>query len=125
LVILNFLHLQLTTQPALKRECHSKTDVRLKECSPKASGSISGVSVADLVSFMQNLMQAHCSILPSIADKIKHEVKKITCVKTMCAHSAVSHGKLMQQACGSVTLASPLTFFHQGSYNSNSPGTEF
>jgi hypothetical protein len=25
------------TQPALKRECHSKTAVWLKECSPKAS----------------------------------------------------------------------------------------
>jgi hypothetical protein len=33
------------TQPALKRECHSKTAVRLKECSPKASRSISMVSV--------------------------------------------------------------------------------
>jgi hypothetical protein len=28
------------TQPGLKRECHSKTAVRLKECSPKASQSI-------------------------------------------------------------------------------------
>jgi hypothetical protein len=25
------------TQPALKHECHSKTTVQLKECSPKAS----------------------------------------------------------------------------------------
>jgi hypothetical protein len=54
------------TQPVLKRECHSKTTVRLKECSPKASRN---VSVADLPSFMQNLMQTRCSILPSIADK--------------------------------------------------------
>jgi hypothetical protein len=29
----------------------------------------------------------------------------------------------MQQACGSMTLASPLILFHQGSYNNNSPGT--
>jgi hypothetical protein len=28
------------TRPALKRECHSETAVRLKECSPKASRSI-------------------------------------------------------------------------------------
>jgi hypothetical protein len=28
------------TRPALKRECHSKTAVRLKEYSPKASPSI-------------------------------------------------------------------------------------
>jgi hypothetical protein len=30
----------------------------------------------DLASFMQNLMQTHCSILPSIADKMTHEVEK-------------------------------------------------
>jgi hypothetical protein len=64
------------TRPALKYECHSKTAVRLKECYPKASWSISTVSVADLLSFTQNLMQTHCSILPSIADKTKHEVEK-------------------------------------------------
>jgi hypothetical protein len=64
------------TRPDLKRECHSKTAVRLKECSPKASRSISMVSAADLPSFMQNFMQTLCSILPSIADKIKHEVEK-------------------------------------------------
>jgi hypothetical protein len=64
------------TQPALKRECHSKTTVWLKECSPKASQSISRVLVADLLSFTQNLMQTHCLILPSIADRMKHEVEK-------------------------------------------------
>jgi hypothetical protein len=32
--------------------------------------------VGDLPSFTQNLMQTHCSILPSIADKMKHEVEK-------------------------------------------------
>jgi hypothetical protein len=64
------------TRPALKRECHSKTTVRLKECSPKASQSISGVPVGDLLSFAQNLMQKRCSVLPSIADKTKHEVEK-------------------------------------------------
>jgi hypothetical protein len=64
------------TRPALKHECQSKTAVRLKECSPKASQSISSIMVVDLPSFMQNLMQTGCSILPSIADKTKHEVEK-------------------------------------------------
>jgi hypothetical protein len=41
----------------------------------------------------------------------------------MHVHSAMSRGRLMQQACGSVILASPLIFFHRGSYNNNSPGT--
>jgi hypothetical protein len=50
------------TQPALNRECHSKTAVPLKECSPKASRSISRVSGVDLVGFTQNLMQTRCSI---------------------------------------------------------------
>jgi hypothetical protein len=63
------------TQPALKYECHSKTTVWFKECSPKASQSISRVSLADLRSFMQNLMQTR-SILPSFTHKTKHEVKK-------------------------------------------------
>jgi hypothetical protein len=45
------------TRPAFKHECHSKTAFRLKEHSPKASRSISRVSVADLPSFTQNLMQ--------------------------------------------------------------------
>jgi hypothetical protein len=63
-------------QPALKRECHSKTTIRLKERSQKASRSISRVSVADLPSFTQNLMETCCLILPSIADKMKHEAKK-------------------------------------------------
>jgi hypothetical protein len=39
---------------ALKRECHSKIAVRLKESSPKA---FQVVSAADLSSFTQNLMQ--------------------------------------------------------------------
>jgi hypothetical protein len=64
------------TRQALNRECHTEIAVRFKECSPKASRSISRVSVADLPSFTQNLMQAHCSILPSNADKTKHEVEK-------------------------------------------------
>jgi hypothetical protein len=64
------------TRLALKRECHSKTAVQLKECSPKDSRSISRVSVADLPSFTQNLMHTHCSILQSVAAKGKHEVEE-------------------------------------------------
>jgi hypothetical protein len=57
------------SQQALKCECNSKTAVLLKEHFPKASRSISRVLVADIPRFTQNLMQTHCSILPSIADK--------------------------------------------------------
>jgi hypothetical protein len=64
------------TRLALKCECYSKTTVQLKERSPKASRSISRVSVVDLASFTQNLMQTRCSILPSNADKTKHKVEK-------------------------------------------------
>jgi hypothetical protein len=41
-------------QLVLKDVCHSKTIVRLKECSPNASRSISRVLVVDLPRFMQN-----------------------------------------------------------------------
>jgi hypothetical protein len=61
---------------ALKRECHSNTAVRLKECSRKASRSISRVSIADLPSLMQKLMQTRYSIWPSIADETKHDSEK-------------------------------------------------
>jgi hypothetical protein len=75
------------TRPDLKRECHSKTSVRLKECSPKASQSISSVTVADLLSFTQNLMWTHCSILP---DKTKHEDKKHSCKNSACSQRGVT-----------------------------------
>jgi hypothetical protein len=41
----------------------------------------------DLQNFTQNLMQTRCPILPSIADKMNHEVKKSTHVKTTRVHS--------------------------------------
>jgi hypothetical protein len=80
-ILLVLVHLEHSssstdTHPALKHECHSKTTVQRKECSPKASCSISRVLVADLPSFTQNFMQTCCSILPSITDKTKHKVKK-------------------------------------------------
>jgi hypothetical protein len=65
------------TQLALEHECHSKTTVRLKECSPKAAGRIPWVSVMDLSNFTQNLVQTYCLILASIADRTKHEVEKV------------------------------------------------
>jgi hypothetical protein len=58
----------IDTRPALKRECHSKTAVQVKECSPKPSQNISRVLVVDLPRFTQYLMQTCCSILPSIAE---------------------------------------------------------
>jgi hypothetical protein len=77
-------------QPALERECHSKTTVRLKKRSPKASQSISRASVADLPSFMQSLMQTHCSILPYITDKTKREVGKALCKNNACSQVGVT-----------------------------------
>jgi hypothetical protein len=41
-------------QLALKHECQSETTVQLKECSPKASRSISRFLMADLLSFTQD-----------------------------------------------------------------------
>jgi hypothetical protein len=49
--------------------------------------------------------------------------RKIIRVKTMLVHCAVSRGRLMQYACGSVTSASPLIFFNRSIKNNNSPGT--
>jgi hypothetical protein len=63
-------------QPALKHECHSETAIWLKECSPKASRSISRVLVVELQNFAQNLLETCCSNLPSVAGKMKHEVDK-------------------------------------------------
>jgi hypothetical protein len=60
---------------ALKRERHLETTARLKERSPKALRSNSGVSVANL----QNLTQTSCSMLPSIVDKRRNtKLKKLT-----------------------------------------------
>jgi hypothetical protein len=55
-------------------------------------------------------------------DKTKPEVKKRTFVKTIHVHNAISQGRLMHQACRSVTLDPPLIFFHGGIYNSNGLG---
>jgi hypothetical protein len=57
-----------------------------KNVPQKASRSISRISVADLPSFIQNLMQTHCMILPSITDRMKHEVEKAL----VCSQSNVT-----------------------------------
>jgi hypothetical protein len=46
--------------------------------------------VADLPSFMQNLMQTCCSILPPIADKTKHEFEKHSCKNNACSQRGVT-----------------------------------
>jgi hypothetical protein len=62
--------------------------------------------------------------LLDFADKTKQtRSRKRARVKTLRVHSAVSRGRLMQQVCRGVTWASTLIFFHQGSYNNNSPET--
>jgi hypothetical protein len=49
--------------------------------------------------------------------------QRSTLVKTVRVHDMVSCSRLMQYTYGSVTLATPLIFSHQGSYNNNSLGT--
>jgi hypothetical protein len=48
----------------------------VKNILQKPHRPLAGVLIADLLRFMQNLMQTRCSILPSIADKTKHKVEK-------------------------------------------------
>jgi hypothetical protein len=84
------------TQLAFKCECHSKTAVRLKECSPKASQSISRVLVADLPSFTQYLMQDTLLDFAIYHRKNETRYQKRTRVKTMRVHTAVSRCRLMQ-----------------------------
>jgi hypothetical protein len=50
-----------------------ETAVRLQLRSPTASGSVSRVSLEDLPSFTQNVMQTRC---PSMGDKMKREVEE-------------------------------------------------
>jgi hypothetical protein len=80
----------------LKRECHSKTAVQLRECSPKALRSISRVSVADLLSFTQNSVQTYCSIIAIHHWQNETQSQKSTRVKTICVHGVLSRGKLME-----------------------------
>jgi hypothetical protein len=81
------------TRPALKCNCHSDTTVWLKGCSPKASRSISRVSVGDLPGLTQNLMQRSCLTLLSITNKTKQnktQVKKALVFK-QCMFTARYH----------------------------------
>jgi hypothetical protein len=80
------------TQLALKRECHSKTTVRLKECSPKSSGSISRVSVADLLSVTQNWCRHVAQYCHSSQTKQNMKSKERSCKNTACSqHSVMWH----------------------------------
>jgi hypothetical protein len=67
----------------------SKNINTIKECSPKASQSISGVSVMDLPNFVRNMMQTHCLILPSIADKMNPKSKKHSFKNSICSQHGV------------------------------------
>jgi hypothetical protein len=107
------------TRLALKCECHSKTAVWLKERSPK-----------HFKGFGSGFIELHGKLdADTLLDFAIHhrqnetQSRKSTHVKTMHVHSMVSHGRLMQYACGSVTFAPSLIFFHLGSYKNNSPGT--
>jgi hypothetical protein len=73
------------TQPALKHKCHSKTAVQLKE------GFRQQFYQASRKTARRHIAQ-FCH--PS---EIKRNMKsKSTLVKTVCVHSAVSRGRLMQ-----------------------------
>jgi hypothetical protein len=84
------------TRPALKHECHSKTAVRLKEYSPKASRSIfKGFGGG----FTELQAKLHADTLLDFAihgRQNEPQSRKSTRVKTMHVHSAVTRGRLMQ-----------------------------
>jgi hypothetical protein len=84
------------TGPALKCEYHSKTVVRLKECSPIASRRISVVSVAGFAKLHAKLDAD--ALLDFAIHRRQNEKRsrKSTRVKTMLVHSAVSCGSLIQ-----------------------------
>jgi hypothetical protein len=64
------------TRLVLKRECHSKSTVQLKEYSLKAAQSILRALETLLPSFTQNLMEARFLILLYIVEDTKHKVEK-------------------------------------------------
>jgi hypothetical protein len=64
------------TRLALKHVCHSKTAVQLKEMFSKSLTKHFKGFGSGFTKLQANLMQIRCSILPSIADKTKHEVEK-------------------------------------------------
>jgi hypothetical protein len=110
------------TRLLLKHECHSKTNVWLKECFPKASQSISRVLVTDLLSSTQNLIRHIAQFCHPSQTERNTKLKKHSCKNKACSQHDV---KWQTDAIGlwSVTLASSLIFFHQGSYNNSSLGT--
>jgi ribosomal protein L40E len=78
--------------------------------------------VVDLPSFTQNLMETHCSILPSIADKTNAKLNKHPCKNSVCSQCGVTW-QTDARGLRKCDLGLPLIFFHWGSYNNNSLGT--
>ena len=64
-------------RPFLNRECHSKHLARLIASSPYAGCSMSKASVADFLSFTQNLMLALCSRRESMTKSQSERHKKV------------------------------------------------
>jgi hypothetical protein len=84
------------TRLALKRDYHSKTAVRLKECSPKASRSI-------FKGFGSGFTELHAkrnadTLLDFAIHRRQNETRSrgSTPVKSLPVHSSVSGGRLMQ-----------------------------
>jgi hypothetical protein len=73
------------TQPSLKRECHSKSAVWIKEYSPKASQSISRVLVVDLPSCRH--IARYCYPPQT---KQNRKSKKHLCKNNACSQRAVT-----------------------------------
>jgi hypothetical protein len=91
-------------RPTLKRECHTKTSKSLRK---------------HFKGFGRGFTELHAkldadTLLDFTIHRRQNETRsrKSTRVKAVLVHSAVSRGRLMQQACGSVTLTSLLIFFH-------------
>jgi hypothetical protein len=110
------------TQPALKCECHSEPTVRLKECSPKASRSISGVSVTDLPSFMQTWCRHIARFCHPLQTKWNTKSKKHSCKNNAYSQCGVTW---QTDAVGLQKCDRGLPSHHPSpsSYNSNSPRT--
>jgi hypothetical protein len=106
---------------ALKHECHSKNTMWMKEYSQKAP-------TKHFKGFSRRFIELHTTFyadtllyFASITDKTKYNDEKALMWKAVCVHSMVSAGRLMQEVCRSVTLASLFISFHRGSYSNNSP----
>jgi hypothetical protein len=83
------------TRQALKLECHSKTAVRLKECSLKPTKHFKGFGSG----FTEHHAKLEADTLLTFAihcSQRETRGQKSTCIKTVLVHRAVSRGSLMQ-----------------------------